>query len=110
MVTFEWFRAFNARSDERTVLQLGLFRNRWLVASVSLAILLQIAAIYTPFLQVAFHTVPLGVDRWGVVLMAAGSLFVIEEMRKTLFPRIFSFGKWRPLKFRGKMPIKKGQG
>jgi Ca2+-transporting ATPase len=98
MVTFEWFRAFNARSDERTVFKLGLFRNRWLVASVSVAVLLQMAAVYTPFLQVAFHTVPLGIDRWGIILLAGGSLFVIEETRKALFPRIFSFGKWRPLK------------
>jgi P-type Ca2+ transporter type 2C len=100
MVTFEWFRAFNARSDERNVFKLGIFRNRWLVASVSLAVLLQMAAIYLPFLQTAFHTVPLSLDRWGVVLLAGGSLFVIEEARKVFFPRIFSFGKWQPLKSR----------
>ncbi len=102
MVTFEWFRAFNARSDERTVFQLGVFRNRWLLASVSVAVLLQMAAIYAPPLQVAFHTVPLSIDRWGIILLAGGSLFVIEETRKALFPRIFSFGKWRPLKSRRK--------
>ncbi len=100
MVTFEWFRAFNARSDERTVFQLGLFRNRWLVASVTAAILIQMAAVYAPFLQVAFHTVPLSIDRWGIILLSGGSLFVIEETRKALFPRVFSFGKWRPLKLR----------
>jgi len=98
MVTFAWFRAFNARSDEFTIFKLGVFRNRWLIASVSLAVLLQLAAIYTPFLQTAFQTVPLGVDRWGIVLLAGGCLFVIEEVRKALFPRIFSLGKWRPVK------------
>jgi P-type Ca2+ transporter type 2C len=60
--------------------------------------LLQIAAVYTPFLQVAFHTVPLGIDKWAIIILAGGSLFVIEETRKALFPRIFSFGKWRPVK------------
>ena len=101
MVTFEWFRAFNARSDERTVIKLGLLKNRWLVASISLAIMLQLAVIYTPFLQRAFQTVPLGIDRWGIIILAGGSLFVIEETRKALFPRLFNLGKWRPARVRG---------
>ncbi len=96
LVAFEWFRAFNARSDERTIFKLGILRNRWLVASISFAILLQIAVVYVPFLQVAFHTVPLSIDRWGIAILAAGSLFVVEETRKILFPRLFSLGKWQP--------------
>ena len=35
MVTFEWFRAFNARSDEHTIFKLGVFRNRWLIIDCS---------------------------------------------------------------------------
>ena len=97
MVAFEWFRAFNARSDEYTAFRLGIFRNRWLVMAISIAILLQLAVIYVPFLQVAFHTVPIGIDKWGIALLAGGSLFVIEETRKVFFPRLFSLGKWRPL-------------
>lgn len=97
LVAFEWFRAFNARSDERTVFRLGILRNRWLVGSISLAILLQMAVVYAPPLQVAFHTVALGIDRWGIAILAGGSLFVIEETRKTLFPKLFSLGKWQPV-------------
>ncbi len=98
MVTFEWFRAFNARSDEYSVFKLGLLRNRWLVMSISVAILLQLAVIYVPFLQMAFSTVPLGIDSWAIALLAGGSLFIIDETRKALFPRLFSLGKWRPLR------------
>jgi Ca2+-transporting ATPase len=96
MVIFEWFRAFNARSDEHTVFTLGVFRNRWLVIFVSIAILLQIAVIYVPFLQIAFSTVPLGIDKWGIAVLAGGSLFAVDEIRKALFPRLFSLGKWKP--------------
>ena len=98
LVAFEWFRAFNARSDEHTIFKLGIFRNRWLVMSIMVAIMLQLAAVYAPFLQAAFHTVPLGIEEWGIALLAGGSLFVVEELRKLLFPRLFSLGKWRPLK------------
>ncbi|MFC2065768.1 cation-translocating P-type ATPase [Chloroflexota bacterium] len=98
LVAFEWFRAFNARSDEYTVFRLGVFRNRWLVISISVAIMLQLAVVYVPFLQAAFRTVPLGIDKWGIAILVGGSLFVIEETRKILFPRLFNLGKWRPLK------------
>ncbi|MDY7019638.1 MAG: HAD-IC family P-type ATPase, partial [Chloroflexota bacterium] len=96
MVAFEWFRAFNARSDEYTIFKLGIFQNRWLILAISVAILLQLAVIYVPFLQVAFSTVPLTIDKWGIALAAGGTLFIIEETRKVLFPRLFSLGKWRP--------------
>jgi len=97
MVAFEWFRAFNARSDEYTIFRLGVFRNRWLIISISVAILLQLAVVYVPFLQVAFRTVPLGIEKWGIAILAGGTLFSIEEIRKALFPRLFSLGKWKPL-------------
>jgi len=96
LVAFEWFRAFNARSDEYTIFRLGILRNRWLAISIPVAILLQMAVIYVPFLQVAFSTVPLGIEKWGIAILAGGSLFVIEETRKALFPRLFTLGKWKP--------------
>ncbi len=97
LVSFEWFRAFNARSDEYTVFRLGFFRNRWLIISILAAIVMQLAVVYLPFFQVAFSTVPLAIDKWGIAVLAGGSLFIIEETRKFLFPRLFSLGKWRPL-------------
>jgi len=105
VVAFEWFRAFNARSDEYTVFKLGFWRNRWLLMSISVAVMLQLAVVYLPFLQVAFGTVPLGINRWGIVLLGGGSLFIIEETRKALFPRLFSSGKWRPRKNNGEQSI-----
>jgi P-type Ca2+ transporter type 2C len=98
MVTFEWFRSFNARSDEHTVRALGFLSNRWLMITISIAILLQLAVVYLPFMQVALSTVPIGIDRWGIALLAGGSLFIVEEIRKTFFPGLFSLGKWLPLR------------
>lgn len=106
MVAFEWFRAFNARSDERTVFALGLLRNRWLVGAISIAVMLQMAVVYVPFLQTAFRTVPLGINRWGIALLAGGSLFVLEETRKALFPRLFTLGKWQPVEYRRLQKLK----
>ncbi len=98
MVAFEWFRAFNARSDEFTVFKLGLFRNRWLLISIGIAVCLQIAVVYTPFLQVAFGTVPIPGSSWGIAILAGALLFILEEFRKAVAPNLFSFGKWAPVR------------
>jgi len=97
MVTFQWFQAFSARSDEYTAFRLGFFRNYWLVISILIAIALQLAVVYIPAMQTAFRTVPLSIDMWGIALLAGGSLFVIETARKLLFPRLFNLGKWQPV-------------
>ncbi|MFW6056257.1 MAG: cation-translocating P-type ATPase [Chloroflexota bacterium] len=97
MVAFEWFRAFNARSDEHTVFELGLLRNKYLLAAIAVAVCLQLAVIYLPFMQIPFRTVPMSIEQWGIALGAGGSLFLVEETRKLVAPRLFSFGKWAPL-------------
>lgn len=98
IVAFEWFMAFSARSDEHTICKLGIFRNRILVISIGIAVLLQMAVVYVPFLQTAFKTFPLTMRDWGIVVASAGGLFVLEEIRKALFPGLYGLGKYRPVK------------
>jgi Ca2+-transporting ATPase len=98
LVAFEWLMAFSARSDEHTIFRLGVFRNRALVLSIGIAVLLQIAVVYVPFLQVAFGTYPLTLTDWLVVVLSSGGLFVLEEIRKAVFPRLYNFGKYEPVK------------
>ncbi|MDD5704169.1 MAG: HAD-IC family P-type ATPase, partial [Dehalococcoidales bacterium] len=100
MVSFEWFRVFNARSDKQTAFKLGLFRNRPLLVGISVGILLQIAVIYLPPLQIAFRTVPLELWHWGIAIAAGLVLFTIEELRKVFFPNLFDLGKWKPAKYK----------
>ena len=91
-------QGFGVRSDEHTIFKLGVFRNRALVISIGLAVLLQIAVVYVPFLQVAFKTFPLTMGDWGIVVLAAGGLFAVEEIRKAIFPKLYTFGKYKPIK------------
>ncbi|HEY90464.1 MAG TPA: HAD-IC family P-type ATPase, partial [Dehalococcoidia bacterium] len=69
MVTFQWVQSFNARSDKHTTMKLGVLTNRWLVAAIGISVVLQLAVVYIPALQIAFHTVPIGIDKWGIVLL-----------------------------------------
>jgi Ca2+-transporting ATPase len=66
------FHAFNARSRDHSAFTARLFTNGWLWAAVAVCLLLQVAAVYTPFLQSVLRTVPMTAADWGVVL--TGSL------------------------------------
>lgn len=93
LVAFQWFNALNARSDQQSIFKVGLFSNRLLLGGILLAVLLQAAIIYTPPFQRLFYTVSLDLGDWGVVILMAVSILVVEEVRKLVAPRIFNRGK-----------------
>ncbi|MBM3156204.1 MAG: HAD-IC family P-type ATPase [Chloroflexi bacterium] len=93
LVAFQWFNALNARSDQQSLFKLGIFGNRFLLGGILLAIALQAVVIYAPPFQTLFHTVPLGLNDWGIVILMAVGVLVIEELRKLVAPRIFTRGK-----------------
>ena len=93
LVAFQWFNALNARSDQQSLFKMGFLGNRLLLGGIGLAILLQAMVIYAPPFQKLFYTVPLDLGDWGIVVLMAGSILVVEELRKLVAPRIFSRGK-----------------
>ena len=95
MVSFELFKGFVARSDEVSIFKLGLFSNKWLILALGLAVALQLAAVYLPFMQTAFRTTTPSAQMWLIAIGAGFSLFALEELRKVFFPKLFSRGKWQ---------------
>lgn len=83
MMFFSVFTVFNARSDERSAFA-GLFSNKWLWAAIALALLLQAAVIYIPFLQQAFSTVGLSVGDWLRCAAVASSVLWLREASKLI--------------------------
>ncbi len=85
LVFFQLFNVFNARSGYESAFK-KLFSNRWIWRAILLSVLLQVMVIYIPFLQKAFGTVGLGLKDWGVCILAAGSVVVVREISKLLWP------------------------
>ena len=83
LVFFSLFTVFNARSDERSAF-IGMFSNKWLLGAVLLSLLLQVAVIYTPFLQQAFSTVSLSGDDWLRCAAVASSVLWLRELSKVM--------------------------
>ena len=77
------FTCFTARSDTTSAF-VGLFVNHWLWGAVALAVLLQVAVVHLPILNVAFGTAPLALDQWLVCVAMAGGVLIYSEIRKLL--------------------------
>jgi P-type Ca2+ transporter type 2C len=82
LAVFQWFNAWNCRSETKSIFQMNPFSNKYLVGATFIVIILQILAVYTPFLQKILHTVPLSLTEWLVIIPVAFSVVIAEEFRK----------------------------
>jgi len=74
------------------VFALNPLRNMFLVGATATVVILQLMAVYHPFLQRFLHTVPLAAHEWGYAAAIAASVLVLEEARKLI---AFAFRKRR---------------
>jgi P-type Ca2+ transporter type 2C len=81
LVLAQLFNCFNARSD-RTSAFVKPFVNRWLWASITLAVLLQVAVVHVAWLNQAFGTTPLSLDQWALCVAMASGVLWASELRK----------------------------
>jgi Ca2+-transporting ATPase len=86
LVLIQFFKAYNYRSDRRSVLD-HPFANRWLNLAVLWEGLLLAAIIYVPFLQDAFGTFAFSATEWLVLLGVAASVVPVLEAAKWMVRR-----------------------
>jgi Ca2+-transporting ATPase len=87
LILFELFFAHACRSLRFTVLELGLFRNRWLWLATMASAVMMLAVIYIPAWARAFHVVPLTWADWGVALPVSLAGFLLVEAGKWVVGR-----------------------
>ena len=85
IAVFQLVNAFNCKS-ERSILSRRALANRYLVAAVAIALVLQLSVVYIPALQFAFKTVPLGLPQLAYVFGVCLSVLALEEARKRFMP------------------------
>jgi Ca2+-transporting ATPase len=64
-----------------------MFANKWLWGAVFLALVLQAAVVYIPFLQQAFSTTSLRVGDWLLCAAVASTVLWLRELSKALTRR-----------------------
>ena len=74
--------AFNTRSQRRSALTRRLFTNLWLWAAVALCIVLQLAAVYVPYMRSVLGTVLLDGYDWAVIIACTLAPVALVELTK----------------------------
>ncbi|NDR54923.1 cation-translocating P-type ATPase [Aliiruegeria sabulilitoris] len=88
MVIFEKASVFAFRSLRDPCWKLGWGSNPMLWLAFSAMVLAQLAAVYWAPLQAMLHTVPLGLQHWGIILTLALPLIVVPEIVKSFGRKI----------------------
>jgi Ca2+-transporting ATPase len=84
MAMFQWFNAWNCRSERQSIFTLGIFTNHWLIAGTLFVLLLQLIMVYVPCMQLLFNTVALSLHDWLIICAVSSSIVLFEELRKWL--------------------------
>ncbi|MGE0206469.1 MAG: cation-translocating P-type ATPase [Candidatus Babeliales bacterium] len=89
MALYQWFNAWNSRSEKYSVITLGFFSNKWLILATFFVFALQCILLYEPHARMLFKTVPLSFEQWLLLFACSAPLFILEELRKMVANLIF---------------------
>ena len=87
LALLEMYHVFNCRSEDRSVFQVGLFSNLYLIIAVIFTVILQLFVVYHPLLQKIFNTVPLSATELVYLFLFSSLPLVFVELRKAFYRR-----------------------
>jgi Ca2+-transporting ATPase len=85
LIIIQLYKAYNYRSDKKSIFKIGMFRNKWLNLSVLSQVVLLWVIVELPVFNKLFSTYPLTLAEWVIVILVAGSIFPVLEITKLVF-------------------------
>ena len=82
LVVIEMLNSLNALSENRSLLEVGVFSNIWLHMAIMVSIGIHCIMLYVPWFSKIFATVPLGINDWLLVIAFSFPVILIEEFLK----------------------------
>jgi potassium/sodium efflux P-type ATPase len=82
MVFFQFFQAWNSRSELQSIFKISPFTNPLLFFSLIAAFFAQLSVIYVPTLQWIFRTEPITMSEWLQILMVSATVVLVVEIDK----------------------------
>lgn len=76
------FFSLAMRNSTKSIFEIGLFSNRFLIAAIIIGFILQFVVISVPFLASAFKVQMLSAGDWGLVMLFSLVPFVLKEFSK----------------------------
>lgn len=80
----ELIHSFNVRSEEESLLKIGIFKNIYLIGAFLLGLVLQVVVIAVPNIAMIFQAVPLNSKQWVYTLLISFSPIIIVEIQKKI--------------------------
>ena len=80
LVMSQLLHVFECRSENHSIFEIKLFTNMYLVGAVIVSITMLLSIIYVPFFQGVFHTVPLNLAQWTIILFFSGTIAFINSL------------------------------
>ncbi|KAI0282728.1 Ca-transporting ATPase [Russula brevipes] len=90
LVTVEMFNAMNSLSENESLLRFPLWKNMFLVAAITLSMVLHLIILYVPFFTSMFAIAPLDWIEWKAVLLLSAPVLLIDEVLKLLTTTVVS--------------------
>lgn len=84
MVFFQFFQAWNSRSELQSVFKINPLSNAFLFYSIIAAFLAQLSVIYVPALQWIFRTSPISLNNWIQIIIVTSTVIFVVEIDKWL--------------------------
>lgn len=81
LVLIQFFKAYNFRSDRRSVMDRP-FANKWLNLAIGWELVLLTAIVYIPALHQPFGTFSLSIIDWGIIVALSFSVSPVLELAK----------------------------
>jgi Ca2+-transporting ATPase len=82
MVFFQFFQAYNSRSESVSIFRMNPFSNPILFFGMIASIFAHLCVIYVPAMQYVFRTIPLTMMEWTEVLLASLTIIFAVEIDK----------------------------
>ncbi len=80
LVMSQLLHVFECRSENHSIFEIKLFTNMYLVGAVLVSIAMLLSIVYIPFLQGVFHTVPLSLAHWTIIIFFSGTISFMNSL------------------------------
>ena len=87
IVFFQIFYLLNSRSLLYSVLEVGLWTNKWIYIGIGVLLTLQVGFVYLPFMNTLFHSAPLGLLEWVQALIVGLIVLPVISLEKWIRKR-----------------------
>ena len=87
IVFFQIFYLLNSRSLLYSVLEVGLWTNKWIYVGIGVLLALQLGFVYLPFMNTLFSSAPLSPLEWAQALVVGLIVLPVISLEKWIRKR-----------------------